>query len=288
MASEVKWIKLSTGLPDNKKIKQIRKLPNGDSIALLWVFLMCLAGDTNDQGLVYFTSEIPYTDEMLADQFDMDVNTIRLALTTFQKFGMIQIIDEMIMLSSWEKWQAVRSLESMREQTRQRVARHREKQKQLSCNVTCSVTDRYGNAIDKDIERDIDRDIRESSTPAPEKCIQDASRMETPANNDKPSRQKFGEYGWVLLTDQEHQKLVRELGQAEADRCIAYVDELAQQTGNKNKWKDWNLVIRKAAREGWGLGKRIVDQNPAPKRETSYDLNEIDRLLSKPGNYYGG
>ena len=24
-------------------------------------------------------------------------------------------------------------------------------------------------------------------------------------------------------------------------------------TGNKNKWRDWNLVIRKCSRERWGL-----------------------------------
>lgn len=97
--AEVKWIKLSVALPDNKKIKQIRKLPDGDTIALMWVFLLCLAGDVNDDGAVYFTPEIPYTDEMLAGQFDMDINTVRLALKTFQHFGMIEIIDDIIHLT---------------------------------------------------------------------------------------------------------------------------------------------------------------------------------------------
>ena len=76
--ADVKWIKLSTGLPDNRKIKQIRTLPDGDTIALMWIFLMCLAGNSNDDGFVFFTKEIPYTDEMLAEEFKMDINTIRL------------------------------------------------------------------------------------------------------------------------------------------------------------------------------------------------------------------
>ena len=29
--ADVKWIKMATGLPDNKKIKQIRTLPEGDT-----------------------------------------------------------------------------------------------------------------------------------------------------------------------------------------------------------------------------------------------------------------
>lgn len=152
--ADVKWIKLATGLPDNKKIKQIRKLPDGNTIALMWVFLMCLAGETNDEGMVYFTPEIPYTDEMLADQFDMDINTIRLGISTFQKFGMIEVIDKIICLPAWEKWQATDGLAVIREQTRKRVAKHREKQKIAICNVTGNVTVTQCNATEEELEEE--------------------------------------------------------------------------------------------------------------------------------------
>lgn len=62
-----------------------------------------------------------------------------------------------------------------------------------------------------------------------------------------------GEYGWVKLTDAQYQKLLKDLGQEELDRCIRYVDESAQKTHNKNKWSDWNLVVRNCHRDGWGL-----------------------------------
>ena len=156
--ADVKWIKLATALPDNRKIKQIRKLPDGDTIALMWVFLMCLAGETNSDGMIFFTPEIPYTDEMLAEQFSIDVNTIRLGLSTFQRFGMIEIIDDIICLSSWEKWQSVDELAAIREQTRKRVARHREKQKLAASNVTCNVTVTQCNATDKEQEEEQETD----------------------------------------------------------------------------------------------------------------------------------
>lgn len=160
--ADVKWIKLATALPDNRKIKQIRKLPEGDTIALMWVFLMCLAGETNDEGMVYFMPEIPYTEEMLADQFDIDINTVRLGIATFQRFGMIEIIDDIICLPSWEKWQAVDKLSEMREKTRLRVAKHREKQRisagSVTGNVTGNVTVTGGNAVDIDRDKEKERE----------------------------------------------------------------------------------------------------------------------------------
>ncbi len=129
--SDVKWIKLSTGLPSNRKLKQIRKLPNGDTIALMWVFLLCLAGELNEHGMIYFTPEIPYTDEMLADEFDMDIKTIRLGLVTFQKFGMIEIVDDVLCLSAWEKWQSTDRLSEIREYNRLAKQKSRAKQKLL-------------------------------------------------------------------------------------------------------------------------------------------------------------
>ena len=219
--ADVKWIKLATGLPDNRKIKQIRRLPDGDTIALMWIFLMCLAGETNDDGMVYFMPEIPYTDETLADQFGMDINTVRLGLTTFQRFGMIEIIDDIICLPSWEKWQAVDKLSAMREKTRQRVAKHREKQKLTAGNVTCNVTVTQGNAVDIDIDRDIEEERRNiymgetagAETPPPSK------------KKEKPTKHKYGEYNNVLLTDEELEKLKQEYPDWEEriERLSSYV-----------------------------------------------------------------
>lgn len=156
--ADVKWIKLSTGLPDNRKIKQIRTLPDGDTIALMWIFLMCLAGNSNDDGFVFFTKEIPYTDEMLAEEFKMDINTIRLGLATFEKFGMIEIVDDFICLSAWEKWQSTDKLSELKEYNRikQRESRAR---KRLSKAVNdMSLTSQPCQDIDKDIDIELDID----------------------------------------------------------------------------------------------------------------------------------
>ena len=101
--------------------------------------------------------------------------------------------------------------------------------------------------------------VREGECEAADKPPR-ASRS-TPA---KPARKSYGQYGWVKLSDEEYSRLSNDLGQAELERCIAYIDESAQSTGNKNKWRDWNLVIRRCHRDRWGLGKGASKPNAKP------------------------
>lgn len=74
-------------------------------------------------------------------------------------------------------------------------------------------------------------------------------------SNPNPIAHTRGEFGWVKMTDEQYEKLVKDFGKEEVDRSIAYVDESAQQTGNKNKWKDWYLTVRKCCREKWGMNR---------------------------------
>lgn len=153
---EVKWIKIVTNIFDNRKIKQIEKLPEGDGIIVIWFKLLVLAGCVNDGGAVYFSDEIPYTEEMLAIEFNRPVQTVRLALKVFEGYKMIKVIDDVLYISSWEKYQNTEALERMRQQTRERVAKHRENKRLLECNVTVTHDVTQSNATDIDI--DIDKD----------------------------------------------------------------------------------------------------------------------------------
>ena len=77
----------------------------------------------------------------------------------------------------------------------------------------------------------------------------------TPSSNktQKVCIHTHGKYGWVKLTEDQYAKLLGDLGKDELDRCIAYIDEQAQKSGNKNRWKDWDLVLRSCSRDGCGL-----------------------------------
>lgn len=255
--AEVKWIKIAVDMFDNRKIKQIETMPDGDSLLLIWVKLLCLAGNVNDGGYIYLTKEIPYTDEMLATQFKTPVNTIRLALKTFEQFGMIKIIDNMIFLSSWEKYQNTDKLAEIREQTRARVAKHREKQKLLAAgqldgesNVTCNVTVTQGNALEEDKNIDIDKDKKKNISK-------------------KPVRHKYGEYNNVLLSDEDMDKLKTEFP-ADWQQRIQRLSEYIASSGKS--YKNHLATIRNWARREKPARAAV---KPAAGGQDMTDLDEF-------------
>lgn len=165
--SEVKWIKITTDMFENRKIRHLRKLPDGNNIVLIWVMLLTLAGKCNAGGMIFLTENIPYTPKMLADELDFEENTVTLALDALERFGMIRR-DGFLVIEDWAAHQNADGLDKIREQTRDRVARYREKQKALQApegetDVTLhNVTEGYdvtqSNAPRIRIEEDIDKE----------------------------------------------------------------------------------------------------------------------------------
>lgn len=125
--------------------------------------------------------------------------------------------------------------------------------KQPKNNQTNNQTNNHD--IDIDIDSDIDIDTEKEN------------RMDKPLHS--PFK-KYGVYGWVRLTDEQYSKLLDDFGEPELKRCIQYVDEAAQQTGNKNKWKDWNLVLRRCNREGWGKKQSVYSTDSDRMEEKVY------------------
>ena len=157
--SDIKWIKITTDIFDDEKILLIESLPDADAIIVIWFKLLCLAGKQNNSGVFLMNDRIPYTDKMLATIFRRKESTVQLALQTFENFGMVELVDGVITIPNWEKHQNIDGMEKIREQNRLRVAKHREKQKNLlECNVTENVTVTERNAIDKDKEKDKEED----------------------------------------------------------------------------------------------------------------------------------
>lgn len=159
--SEVKWIRITTNMFEDEKIDYIESLPEADAILVIWIKLLTMAGKCNSNGFIFLTEQIPYSDDMLAHKFKKPLNTVKLALSMLEKLEMIQVDNEgYINITNWEKHQNIEGLEKIREQTRKRVARHREKQKELpSGNVTVTPLVTESNATDIDIELDKELDI---------------------------------------------------------------------------------------------------------------------------------
>ncbi|MBN3369119.1 hypothetical protein CF068_04745 [Clostridium botulinum] len=164
---KVKWIKIVTDIFDDEKILLIENMPEADSIIVIWFKLLCLAGKMNNSGVFMLNEKIAYTDEMLATIFRRPLNTVRLAINTFQQFGMIEVIDNVITIPNWSKHQTLDQLEERKEYMREYMKGYREKQKLLAtgeCKVngkTNGKVNSKANVNPLDIEEDKDIDIEE-------------------------------------------------------------------------------------------------------------------------------
>jgi predicted phage replisome organizer len=155
---EIKWIKLNVDMFDDEKIKIIQSMPEGDSLLVIWIKLITLAGKTNDSGYIYIADNIPYTEEMLSVIMNKPLLTIRLAIDTFTKLQMIEADTKGIYLVNFEKHQSIDKMAQLKEQNRLRKQRERERKKLMSRNVTLNVTQCHATDIEEDKERDKEKE----------------------------------------------------------------------------------------------------------------------------------
>lgn len=162
--ADVKWIKVTTDIFDDEKILLIESMPAADSIITIWFKLLVLAGKQNNDGVFLMNSQIPYTDEMLATIFRRDLNTVRMALNVFEKFGMVEIIDNVITIPNWGKHQTLDAYERKKKLDRERIAKKRAEQKlliQMSPDMShdMSPTVAKSRLAEEDKEEDKEREV---------------------------------------------------------------------------------------------------------------------------------
>ena len=124
LTMDLKWIKLSTSIFHDEKMKLIEAMQENDTIICIWIKLLIQAARTNAGGLIFLSEGKPYTEEMLATIFNRPINSIRLGVGTLRNLGMIDIDkNNIIRIVNWEKYQNVEGMERVREQTRKRGAK---------------------------------------------------------------------------------------------------------------------------------------------------------------------
>ena len=149
MVAEIKWIKITTNMFDDEKIKLIDAMPERDTIHYIWIRLLVQSGKTNANGYIFLNENVPYTEEMLSTIFNRPLNSVRLALQTLSNFGMIHVQeDRLIKISNWEKHQNIEGMEKIREQNRLRKQKQRANEKLLkkeNCTETENELSRDGH-----------------------------------------------------------------------------------------------------------------------------------------------
>jgi len=253
--ADVKWIKFYVSILTNKKIKRIRKMPDGDTIALIWAFLLAQAGESNKDGGVYFNDEMPYSCEDFASDYDFKPKTVELAILTFERYGMIGVFDGIIYVKNWEKYQSVDGMEKIREQNRIRQAEFKERKRIEESNVIGNVSGNgevtHGNATDIDIELDKDIDIKKKN-----------SRFTPP-------------------TPEEVQAYCRERNNnVDTERFIDFYSSKGWMVG-KNKMKDWKACVRTWEKEN-KPNQSTVQQKP---KQAMNSFNQFPQRIYSAQDY---
>lgn len=184
--ADVGWVRLSTRLFENRKIKYLLNQPKGAELVLLWVHLLCAAGTVNDGGRVYISQNVMYTSQSLAADFGVPKTVADKALTLFQDLELIEIdSDGCIQILGWEKHQNVTGLEKIREQNRLR------KQKQRQCDKS------------RNVDEDMSRDSHVTE------C--DKSRNVTQQRREEKNRKEKDDYHHPKRKDDDEEKAHTEI-----------------------------------------------------------------------------
>jgi hypothetical protein len=230
---------------------------------------------------------------MLASIFRRDVNTVRLALKTFQQFGMIDIIDDVITIPNWNKHQTLDAYERKKERDRVYQAERRANQRALIEKSSDKSSDghttqsSYVAISEEDKEKDIDKDINNINSAyknAPSK--KDISDFFESVWKLYPNKKGKGQ-----VSDSKKKKLY-EIGYDEMSRAIKrYIDDL-----EKEEW-------RKAQNGSTFFNSGYVDYldanyNPLPAKqqknsnnrflnapERNYDMDALERMLMEQNNF---
>ena len=130
MDAKIRWIKICTDIFDDEKLLLIDSMPDADGIMVIWFKLLCLAGKQNNDGIFTISGKTPYTVPMLAAILRRDEALVSLSLKTFESLHMVEIVDGTVILPNWQKHQNTEHMRKIREDTRQRNIRYRERQKE--------------------------------------------------------------------------------------------------------------------------------------------------------------
>ena len=238
--AEVKWVKMTTDMFDNRKVKHLRKLPEGNNIVLIWVMLLTMAGRCNSGGMIFLTENIPYTPKMLADELDFEESTVTLALRALENLDMIVTDNGFFSIAGWEEYQNIEGMEKIREQTRKRVAKCREKKLLSQCNDTSNATVMQCNAIEEEREEEKEKEEEIHS------FVLSAERK------DELKLEYLGGTlggGVVLLSEEQFSDLCERLSWAELNKYIGIVRDMELNGKHYKRKSHYQAILDMVAKD---------------------------------------
>ena len=247
------WLQLVNDFYDSDRMLYLESMPGGQAYSHFYTKLLLKSVRTG--GVLRLSEKVAYNEYMLASFTRMPLNTVHEAMEQLMLLDLVEIWEDgTIFLPELE---GMVGSETIWAGKKRKV---REKKQSCEDNVPEECENCEDNVLEEceNREDNVPRNKRKETKNKIHNNKEEKNKEDAPEGaHTRPvkkadEKNKYGEYGWVRLTDREYTQLLDELGEAELARCVAYVDQSAQGTGNRNRWQDWALVLRRCSRESWG------------------------------------
>ena len=133
------WVKFHLDFFDDPRVKVIETMPESNTMIAIWFKLVALVGGQNTGGRFVLRtgrkeSEMPLNEEIIAGIVNESLTTVRLALHTYERLGMIEAVDGVYVISDWDRIvdeERLRRLEARREAKRLEAAQPKKSREQV-------------------------------------------------------------------------------------------------------------------------------------------------------------
>lgn len=227
------WLKLKEDFFEEKQIKYLRKLPDGDKLVIAYLKMQLKSLKT--EGFIKYDSILPSNIEELSMILDEDINIVTLLIKALQQVGAIEILDDGSFYMI-----AMQDLIGKEGASAERVRKFRERQKQneikmLPCNtnVTNCNTEKEKEK-EKEIELDIEKDKKINK-------YNDVVEIYNTYCTNLAQVQKLTEKRKIAIN-----KLLKEINLEQFKEICAIANKSDFLTGNNDRnWKaDFDFIIR--------------------------------------------
>lgn len=163
------WLKLKEGFFEEKQIKYLRKLPDGDKLVIAYLKMQLKSLKT--EGFIKYDKILPSNIEELAMILDEDTNIINLMIGALQKVNAIEILDDGSFYMI-----AMQELIGKESESAERVRKFRERRNQKALQCNSDVTN-----CNTEIEKEKEIDIEKEKNAEIIKCYEENIGLITPA-----------------------------------------------------------------------------------------------------------
>lgn len=172
MSKKYYWLKLKEDFFEEKQIRYLRKLPDGDKLVIAYLKMQLKSLRT--EGFIKYDQIMPSNEEELAMILDEDINIIKLMIQALIKVKAIEVLDDGSFYLI-----AMQDLVGKEGESAERVRRFRERQNQKLLQCNANVTE-CNTEIEIEKEKEIEIEIEKKKDKESVQMLQQMNNKSTP------------------------------------------------------------------------------------------------------------